>query len=160
MYTVTQPFIFHFHFHLHSPYYYSGSLNQWPLLFGALSKGETFCVRSHTVKSIWKCRPPGGRHFDVGFINQALLAKVSPLDKVSFCGGKKRPLLVGLPTNQIGTWFKLPECVRWSPNGTMEQPLGVLVAGHSAPKKFQLFLLLLGTLFAPRSHFFQTERRR
>ena len=51
-------------------------------------------------------------------------------------------------------------CVRWSPNGTMEQPLGVLVAGHSAPKKFQLFLLLLGTLFAPRFHFFQTERRR
>ena len=50
--------------------------------------------------------------------------------------------------------------VRWSLNGTMEQPLGVLVAGHSAPKKFQLFLLLLGTLFAPRSHFFQTERRR
>ena len=47
-------------------------LNQCPLLFGALSKGETFCVRSHTVKSIWKCRPPGGRHFDVGFINQAL----------------------------------------------------------------------------------------
>ena len=24
-------------------------------------------------------------------------------------------------------------CVRWYPNGTMEQPLGVLVAGHPAP---------------------------
>ena len=65
------------------------SLNQCALLFVTLSKGETFCVRSHTVKSIWKCRPQCGRHFDVGFINQALLAKVSPLDKVSFCGGKK-----------------------------------------------------------------------
>ena len=41
------------------------------------------------MKSIWKCRPPGGRHFDVGFINQALLAKVSLLDKVSFCGTVK-----------------------------------------------------------------------
>ena len=70
-------------------YIHSGSLNQCTLLFGALSKGETFCVRSHTVKSIWKCRPPGGRHFDVGFINQALLAKVSLLDKVSFCGTVK-----------------------------------------------------------------------
>ena len=72
----------------------SGSLNQCVLLFGALSKRETFCVRSHTVKRIWKCRPPGGRHFDVGFINQALLAKVSPLDKAPFCGTKKKPLLV------------------------------------------------------------------
>ena len=61
------------------------------------------------MKSIWKCRPHCGRHFDVGFINQALLAKVSPLDKAPFCGGKKPPLLVGIPTNQIGTWFKLPE---------------------------------------------------
>ena len=67
----------------------SGSLNQWPLLFGALSKGETFCVRSHTVKSIWKCRPLSGRHFDVGFINQALLAKVSLLDNSPFCGTSK-----------------------------------------------------------------------
>ena len=51
-------------------------------------------------------------------------------------------------------------CVRWAPNGTMNQPLGVLVAGHSAPKKFQLFLLLLGTLFAALLQFFQTKRRR
>ena len=41
------------------------------------------------MKSIWKCRPTVGRHFDVGFINQALLAKVSLLDKVSFCGTVK-----------------------------------------------------------------------
>ena len=34
-------------------------------------------------------------------------------------------------------------CVRWAPNGTMDQPLGMLVAGQSAPKKIQLFLLLL-----------------
>ena len=85
------------------------SLNQCALLFVTLSKGETFCVRSHTVKSIWKCRPQCGRHFDVGFINQALLAKVSPLDKAPFCGSKKLLLSVGIPTNQIGTWFKLPE---------------------------------------------------
>ena len=25
--------------------------------------------------------------------------------------------------------------VRWAPNGTMDQPLGMLVAGQSAPKK-------------------------
>ena len=61
------------------------------------------------MKSIWKCRPTVGRHFDVGFINQALLAKVSPLDKAPFCGSKKLLLSVGIPTNQIGTWFKLPE---------------------------------------------------
>ena len=30
-------------------------------------------------------------------------------------------------------------CVRWAPNGTMDQPLGMLVAGQSAPKKNQLF---------------------
>ena len=37
-------------------------------------------VIRHTVKSIWKCQPPGGGHFDIhvacralGFINQALL---------------------------------------------------------------------------------------
>ena len=51
-------------------------------------------------------------------------------------------------------------CVRWNPNGTMDQPLGMLVAGQSAPKKNQLFLLLLGTLFAPLIQFFQTKRRR
>ena len=51
-------------------------------------------------------------------------------------------------------------CVRWAPNGTMDQPLGMLVAGQSAPKKNQLFFLLLGTLFAPRIQFFQTKRRR
>ena len=51
-------------------------------------------------------------------------------------------------------------CVRWAPNGTMDQPLGMLVAGQSAPKKIQLFLLLLGTLFAPLIQFFQTKRRR
>ena len=53
------------------------------------------------MKSIWKCRPPGGRHFDVGFINQALLAKVSLLDKVSFCKGVKPLLLVGIPSNKM-----------------------------------------------------------
>ena len=57
------------------------------------------------MKSIWKCRPHCGRHFDVGFINQALLAKVSLLDKAPFCGSKKLLLSVGIPTNQIGTWF-------------------------------------------------------
>ena len=67
----------------------SRSLNQCPLLFYTSYKRETLCVRSYTVKSIWKCRPPGGGHFDVGFINQALLAKVSLLDKVSFCGTVK-----------------------------------------------------------------------
>ena len=51
-------------------------------------------------------------------------------------------------------------CVRWAPNGTMDQPLGMLVAGQSAPKKNQLFFLLLGTLFAPLIHFSQTKRRR
>ena len=51
-------------------------------------------------------------------------------------------------------------CVRWAPNGTMDQPLGMLVAGQSAPKKNQLFFLLLGTLFAPRKQFSQAERRR
>ena len=79
----------------------SGSLNQCVLLFGALSKGETFCVRSHTVKSIWKCRPPGGRHFDVGFINQALLAKVSLLDKAPFCGTSKPQSRPGNPTDKM-----------------------------------------------------------
>ena len=70
---------------------YSGSLNQCVLLFYTSYKGETLHVRSHAVKSIWKwkCRPPGGGHFGVGFINQALLAKVSLLDKVSFCGTVK-----------------------------------------------------------------------
>ena len=34
----------------------------------------------------------------------------------------------------------------------MEQPLGVLVAGHWHRKSFNLFLLLLGILFAPH-HF-------
>ena len=31
-------------------------------------------------------------------------------------------------------------CVRWAPNGTMDQPLGMLVAGQSAPKKNQLII--------------------
>ena len=53
------------------------------------------------MKSIWKSRPPGGGHFDVGFINQALLAKVSLLDKVSFCKGVKPLLLVGIPSNKM-----------------------------------------------------------
>ena len=66
---------------------HSRSLNQCVLLFYTSYKGETLRVRSHAVKSIWKCRPPGGGHFGVGFINQTLLAKVSPLDKVSFCKG-------------------------------------------------------------------------
>ena len=51
-------------------------------------------------------------------------------------------------------------CVRWAPNGTMDQPLGMLVAGQSAPKKNQLFFLLLGPFFAPRIQFSQTKRRR
>ena len=65
------------------------------------------------MKSIWKCRPPGGGHFGVGFINQALLAKVSPLDKVSFCGTVKPLLLVGIPSNKMerGLSSQLPECV-------------------------------------------------
>ena len=56
------------------------------------------------MKSIWKwkCRPPGGGHFGVGFINQAfLLAKVSHLDKVSFCGTVNPLLLVGIPSNKM-----------------------------------------------------------
>ena len=53
------------------------------------------------MKSTWKCRLPGGGHFDVGFINQALLAKVSLLDKVSFCKGVKPLLLVGIPSNKM-----------------------------------------------------------
>ena len=80
---------------------YSGSLNQCVLLFYTSNKRETFCVRSHTVKSIWKCRPPGGRHFDVGFINQALLAKVSLLDKVSFCGTVKPQPRPENPTDKM-----------------------------------------------------------
>ena len=52
------------------------------------------------MKSIWKCRPPGGRHFDVGFINQALLAKVSLLDKVSFCGTVKSLVKARNPNGQ------------------------------------------------------------
>ena len=79
----------------------SGSLNQCVLLFVQFSKRETFCVRSHTVKSIWKCRPQCGRHFDVGFINQALLAKVSLLDKVSFCGRVKSQSRPGNPTDKM-----------------------------------------------------------
>ena len=61
-------------------------------------------VRSHAVKSIWKCRPPGGGHFGVGFINQALLAKVSLLhvvDKVSFCGRVKPQSRPGNPTDKM-----------------------------------------------------------
>ena len=68
---------------------YSGSLNQCPLLFYTSYKGETLRVRSHTVKST--CinvygngnvgrLAAGGGHLDIGFINQALSAKVSPLD--------------------------------------------------------------------------------
>ena len=37
--------------------------------------------------------------------------------------------------------------VRGAPNGTMDQPLGMLVAGQSAPKKIQLFLLSAVTRF-------------
>ena len=51
-------------------------------------------------------------------------------------------------------------CVRWAPNGTMDQPLGMLVAGQSAPKKIQLFTFLAiarNFICAPES-FFQTER--
>ena len=54
-----------------------------------------------TVKSIWKCRPPGD--FDVGFINQALLAKVSLLDKVSFCGTPKPQPRPENPTDKMKT---------------------------------------------------------
>ena len=79
----------------------AGSLNQYVLLFYTSYKGETLRVRSHAVKSIWKCRPPGGGHFGVGFINQALLAKVSPLDKVSFCGTVNPLILVGIPSNKM-----------------------------------------------------------
>ena len=80
--------------------YCSGSLNQCVLLFYTSNKRETFCVRSHTVKSIWKS---GGRHFDVGFINQALLAKVSLLDKVSFCGTPKPQPRPENPTDKMKT---------------------------------------------------------
>ena len=57
------------------------------------------------MKSIWKCRPPGGQHFDVGFINQALLAKVSLLDrsKVSFCGTPKPQPRPENPTDKMKT---------------------------------------------------------
>ena len=53
------------------------------------------------MKSIWKCRPHCGRHFDVGFINQALLAKVSLLDKVSFCGTVKPQPRPENPTDKM-----------------------------------------------------------
>ena len=79
----------------------SGSLNQCVLLFYTSNKRETFCVRSHTVKSIWKCRPAAGRHFDVGFINQALLAKVSLLDKAPFCGTVKPQPKPENPTDKM-----------------------------------------------------------
>ena len=79
----------------------SGSLNQCLLLFYTSYKRETFCVRSHTVKSIWKCRPTVGRHFDVGFINQALLAKVSLLDNSPFCGTVKPQSRPGNPTDKM-----------------------------------------------------------
>ena len=81
--------------------YYSGSLNQCVLLFYTSNKRETFCVRSHTVKSIWKCRPTVGRHFDVGFINQALLAKVSLLDNSPFCGTVKPQPRPENPTDKM-----------------------------------------------------------
>ena len=53
------------------------------------------------MKSIWKCRPQCGRHFDVGFINQALLAKVSLLDKASFCGTVKPQPRPENPTDKM-----------------------------------------------------------
>ena len=53
------------------------------------------------MKSIWKCRPHCGRHFDVGFINQALLAKVSLLDKAPFCGTSKPQSRPGNPTDKM-----------------------------------------------------------
>ena len=53
------------------------------------------------MKSIWKCRPQCGRHFDVGFINQALLAKVSLLDKAPFCGTLKPQSRPGNPTDKM-----------------------------------------------------------
>ena len=89
------------HVPLYSTLLYSRSLNQCALLFVTLSEGETFCVSSHTVKSIWKCRPQCGRHFDVGFINQALLAKVSLLDNVSFCVTSKLQSRPGNPTDKM-----------------------------------------------------------
>ena len=76
-------------------------VNQCVLLFYTSNKRETFCVRSHTVKSIWKCRPTVGRHFDVGFINQALLAKVSLLDKAPFCGTSKPQPRPENPTDKM-----------------------------------------------------------
>ena len=53
------------------------------------------------MKSIWKCRPLSGRHFDVGFINQALLAKVSLLDNSPFCGTVKPQSRPGNPTDKM-----------------------------------------------------------
>ena len=53
------------------------------------------------MKSIWKCRPTVGRHFDVGFINQALLAKVSLLDKAPFCGTSKPQPRPENPTDKM-----------------------------------------------------------
>ena len=50
--------------------------------------------------------------------------------------------------------------VRWASNGNMKQPLGVLVAGHFASEKIQLFLFLLGRFTHQVHHFFQPKRRR
>ena len=72
-----------------------------PFWESSLEATDTFCVRSHTVKSIWKCRPHCGRHFDVGFINQALLAKVSLLDKAPFCGTSKPQPRPENPTDKM-----------------------------------------------------------
>ena len=44
-------------------------------------------------------------------------------------------------------------CVRWPPNGTMDQPLGMLVVGQSAPKKINFFSVARNFVCTPDTVF-------